>query len=654
MPPSWANITKQGAQQQQQRADQAKAVTGGTFRSAAGKARPETVQRRAASGNTEVMVIRHRGLDDVAMETTIRQTPPLTIIADTRSEIERLTGGRIVLLSGRWSSNKNKSIHNFVYTFKDNVPFRSLYPLRDMLVKPLMTGQLVPNDGWTFAQNRDTFTKDSAGTVYSGTQLEQELRRNPAFEDAIFCVAPHWQGSLHNVAQQPKGTVKFAYVDENGQITARAKRDSVFLFNEKARFVPTGDVATIQLCGRCHRIGHATNSTACPLPENAVRCYICGGSHHSNDHANQCPRPHDKVGVCRCLFPCINCGGGHNARSPHCKLKMGFSPPPLAPPPAANPKPSAKGKEPANRTSEAAAADDLVSTQRDPPPPEEPFTTVSRKGARKAKGRAAKTAANAAVPGSSAYSRPPAPAPPKQGRLTSKVPARPINRSKAYPTPPTWREAPVIHARHVATDLECAAAMKQLFGHKPTPEELRSLHVAWGGHESDEEATALWTLHFRWAVKYGLPLTTAHAINTITGNIAETAASNLLRFEEDWGPATPRNYLLSTIPRDQYFAHPGDLEETIISLEDATHNRKMACLLIDSCIKFKTLEAKANGTAPPPTITEPIIDAVLNLYSHSGTYSFFSLVKATTEDNDMWTAILDVHASSTAVILSYA
>ncbi|KAH9003897.1 hypothetical protein EDB86DRAFT_3073013 [Lactarius hatsudake] len=236
MPPSWANITKQGVQQQQQRSNQAKAVTGGTFRSATGKACPETVQRRAASGNTEVTVIRHKGLDDPVMEATICRMTPSTIIADTRTEIDRLTGGRIVLLSGRWSSNKNKSIHNFVYTFKDQVPFKALYPLRDTLVRPLMTGQLVPNDGWTFAQIRDTSTTDSSGTVFSGSQLEQELRRNPAFENAIFCVAPHWQGSIHNVAQQPKGTVKFAYVDEDGQTTARAKGDGVFLFNERTRF----------------------------------------------------------------------------------------------------------------------------------------------------------------------------------------------------------------------------------------------------------------------------------------------------------------------------------------------------------------------------------------------------------------------------------
>ncbi|KAH8980525.1 hypothetical protein EDB86DRAFT_3087844 [Lactarius hatsudake] len=656
MPPSWANITKAGFRQQQQGAAQATAVTGGTYRSNAGKARPETVQRRAQSGNTEATVIRYHGIDDPAFEATIRKMTPSSIISQTRDEVDRLTGGRVTLLSGRWSTNKK--LHNFVYTFKGQLPFKAIYPLRDVLVKLLITGHLVPNDGWTFAQIRDTTTSDASGTIFSGSQLEEELRRNPAFEDVIFCVAPHWQGSIHKVSQSPRGTVKFAYVDENGQATARAKRDGVFLFNERTRFVPTGDVATIKVCGRCHRIGHSTDSAACPLPANAVRCFICGGAHHSNDHATHCPRPHDKVGECRCLFPCINCRGGHNARSPHCKLKLGFTPPPLAPrpetttAPAAPPPPSAKGKERERPTTTAPAEEVLVPTQRE----EAPFTTVTRKMGRKAKqtakAQAAKTAHNATVPGSSSFTD--TPLPPSKGKITAIVPARPAYKGRSYPKPPTWKEAPVITARHVATDAECASVLEQLFKRTPTTKDLRSLHVAWGGHESDEEVTALWTLHFKWAVKYGLPLTVADTIDRITGRDAENAARKLIRFEEDWGKATPRAYCLSTIPQDQYFAHPGDLEETIISPEDALQNRTMARHLVNACIRFKVLEAKANNTPPPPAITEPVIEAVLDLYSHRGMYSFFSIAKASTEDNDIWSAILDVHTTATTALLAYA
>ncbi|KAH8984285.1 hypothetical protein EDB86DRAFT_2833553 [Lactarius hatsudake] len=256
------------------------------------------------------------------------------IIAETCTEIDCLTGGKIALLSGRWSNNPNKRIHNFVYTFRGQVPFKAIYPLRDVLVKPLMTGQLVPNDGWVHGQIRDTNTSDNSRHVYTNDQLESELRRNPAFEDAIFCIAPHWQGSRSMVSSNPWGTVAFVYVDEEGHVTAQAIRDGIFLFNEKTNFIPVGDAPTIIMCGRCHCIGHATNSPACPLPANSVRCHICRGTHHSDDHAAHCPKPHDKVGECRCLFPCLNCRGSHNARSPHCPLKKGFSPPDLAANPA--------------------------------------------------------------------------------------------------------------------------------------------------------------------------------------------------------------------------------------------------------------------------------------------------------------------------------
>ncbi|KAH8982543.1 hypothetical protein EDB86DRAFT_3086048 [Lactarius hatsudake] len=670
MPPSWANVvTKTATAQQAQGAQQAKAVTSGTYRSGTGKARPEMVARRKQSGNTEATVIRHHGLEDIAFELTIRKMTPASIINETRSEVDRLTGGKIVLLSGCWSSNPNKTIHNFVYTFKGQVPFHALYPLRDVLVKPLMTGQLVPNDGWTFAQIRDTTTSGPDGAIYSGTQLEDELRHNPAFENAIFCIAPHWQGSMHKVSTSPRGTVKFAYVDEDGKITTQAKRDGVFLFNEKTRFVPTGDIATIVLCGRCHRIGHTTDSPACPLPPHAVRCFICRGAHHSDHHATHCLNQHDKVGECRCLFPCINCGGGHNARSPHCKLKMGFTPPALAPPPSTGAhdtptKPSAKGKE------RAAPTEDLVPTQRETAPladsnPQTPFTVVSRKRNRKGASALAKqkkqALTNASVPGSAEslatntqteQGEPSSttPASSGNGRKTSKVPARPV---RTFPAPPTWHEAPVIFNRHVASDLECSEALQRIFRHEPTVAELRSLHVAWGGHDTDEEITALWTLHFRWAVKYGLPLTTEAAKNKIIHNSIYKAGEALKRFEEDWGPVGPRTYLLSTIPREQYFSHPGDLEEEVISPDEAASNCDNARTLVNTILQFKQLEAKVNNTVAPPHITELVVEALLDTYSFNGTYSFFGIALAGS-DNTIWDALVDMHTTATNALDAYA
>ncbi|KAH9169336.1 hypothetical protein EDB89DRAFT_1908635 [Lactarius sanguifluus] len=148
MPVNWASIVTRGGMSQHDASSKlAHATNQGTGRNAAGKARPETVARRAQMGNTEATVIRYRGVDDLATEALIRNMSPTHIVGKTRDEVDRLSGGKVTLLSGNWSHNKDKRVHNFVYTFKGRVPFADLYPLRDVLTKPLLTGHLVPNDG---------------------------------------------------------------------------------------------------------------------------------------------------------------------------------------------------------------------------------------------------------------------------------------------------------------------------------------------------------------------------------------------------------------------------------------------------------------------------------------------------------------------------
>ncbi|KAH9168169.1 hypothetical protein EDB89DRAFT_2074196 [Lactarius sanguifluus] len=146
---------------------------------------------------------------------------PAHIVAETRSEVERLSGGKVILLSRRWS--QHAKAHNFVYTFKGIIPFETIFLLRDVLTKPLMTGHLVLNDRWTHAQLRNVITSNADGVIPDSITLEVELRHNPAFEEAIFCITPHWAGSLHNLATKPCGTVAFAYVDGKGHITVQAE-----------------------------------------------------------------------------------------------------------------------------------------------------------------------------------------------------------------------------------------------------------------------------------------------------------------------------------------------------------------------------------------------------------------------------------------------
>ncbi|KAH9164143.1 hypothetical protein EDB89DRAFT_1912312 [Lactarius sanguifluus] len=426
MPPSWATLTKAGITQQQKTASHASAVKQGTGRSTAGKARPETVARRNQSGNTEAMVIRRLGIDNIVFELLIRKMHPTHIVAETRGEVERLSGGKVILLSGRWS--QHAKAHNFVYMFKGDVPFEHLYPLRDILTKPLHMGHLVPNDGWTHAQLRNVATSDTNGVIPTPSQLETEIWRNPAFEHTIFCITPHWAGSLHNIANKPRGTVNMAYVDEKGTLTGKARTDGVFMYNERTNYVVTGDTPTIILCIYVRKVpSHWPRHRFDSLPAPCKR-----------DHAIHCPNPHDKVRDCHCRFRCINCGQNHNARSPYCRMKMGFSPPPLAPHPSHTPQPatpSAKGK--AKQTA-SHPVEELVPSQREPPSTsaddadQQGFVEVQRGKHRRNRGKkAAVQAANAAVPSASTASNGPK-------KITSPIPARPVR--KELPTPPTWQD----------------------------------------------------------------------------------------------------------------------------------------------------------------------------------------------------------------------
>ncbi|KAH9165951.1 hypothetical protein EDB89DRAFT_2076296 [Lactarius sanguifluus] len=634
MPPSWATLTKNGIAQQQSTAAHANAVKQGMGRSSTGKARPETVARRTQSGNTEATIIRGLGLDNIAFELTIRKMSPANIVAETRGEIERLSGGKVILLSGRWS--QHAKAHNFVYTFKGDLPFSALYPLRDVLTKPLHVGHLVPNDGWTYAQLRNVVTSNSDGVVPNLSQLETEIRRNPAFENAIFCIAPHWAGNLNNVTNKPRGTVNMAYVDEKGHLTGRARANGVFMYNERANYVVTGDTPTIILCGRCHRIGHATDSTACPLPANAVRCFICGGAHHSLDHATHCPNPHDKVGECKCWFRCINCGQNHNARSPHCRMKMGFSPPPLAARPSHSPSPAApsakgKAKQPASHPVES-----LVPSQREPAPTsaddadDSGFIEVSRGKHRRNRGKkAAVQAANASVPGASTAST-------GSKKITSPIPARPI--LKNWPTPPTGEEAPVINHSHVASSLDASNAIQRVLGKDAPVEKLCELEIMWGGDPDNMgEPTRFDSLHFRYAVKYGFPLTTAQTIRRIAGPDIVKGITNINEWVQEWGEITPFRYLLSTIPVEQTFDSTIlDVDSPAANAMDAANNREMARIVIEATIKTQSFLQHLD----PTYISANTVEQVLDEYNDEGTYRVFAL----TNTKVVWDTLAETQA----------
>ncbi|KAH8982525.1 hypothetical protein EDB92DRAFT_1819860 [Lactarius akahatsu] len=564
MPVSWAGIvTQKTAGQHASAASHARDINQSLGRTPSGKPRPDSNTRKEHS-NTEVTVIRGHGVDDPNLELQIYKRSPSFYVAEARQEVEKIAQGKIVLLSGRWSQSQS---HNFVYTFQGRVPFEQLFPYRDILVKPLFAGYLVPNDGWTHAQLRDVQTRAADGTIHDNATLMEELRRNIAFKDAIFCLVPHWQGSPYTVAHKERTTVTMAFVDNNGSVTANAVRNGTFMFNSRVRLIITGDSPTIAMCGRCHRIGHTTGAPACLIPVGSFRCARCGGSHHTDDHNTQCNGRHEKAGICNCQFRCLNCNGNHGTRSAACPLKKGFAPPVLVPradpaivqiPPA----PSAKGKGKAT----AVPPEDLIPTQREQEPghgtsdgTDEGFTTVQRKktGGRKRGG--GKTG--------------------NQRARRSSVPARPLSDTSPLPrpgtvaaqivpptapTPPSVATAPVIGEQHVATmkdTVDAIANLTQDSTDLTRDQDLRALCDEWKLVVEDDDAfgTLVASIPFRFAVRYRLPLTSQATLATITKGKSMSAARDATAdFIREWTEITPFFYTLASLQTGQTFVLPGE------------------------------------------------------------------------------------------------
>ncbi|KAI9443742.1 hypothetical protein BJY52DRAFT_1194512 [Lactarius psammicola] len=219
--------------------------------------------------NTEITVMRGKGLKDPKNEEAIRGLTPTQIVQSVRSQMEKLTASPPALMCGRWSTKPGSL--NFVYVFSGTVPFNIISQYRKALVEPLGCGDILPNRGWTFAQLRGVPTSDGGGVIHSPDTLLRELRLMPFFEDAIFCSMPHWQASVHTISTVSTSTVQIVYIDEDGSRTAAAKAHGVAMFGLRVGFFTTG------------------NSP----------------------------------------FKCLICGGPHNARSRDCPVRGGFKPPPL-------------------------------------------------------------------------------------------------------------------------------------------------------------------------------------------------------------------------------------------------------------------------------------------------------------------------------------
>ncbi|KAN0135289.1 hypothetical protein V8E53_006854, partial [Lactarius tabidus] len=189
---------------------------------------------------------------------------------------------------------------------------------------------LIPTKGWTWIQLRQVPTEDIDGNVWGPEDLLKQFIANPCFQDALICIAPHWQGNpLNN--DKLLSTVLAAIIDDDNSMCQNALTHGVRMFGAQVKFLRCGDNPSLLQCSRCHLLGHYANSAKCKLPKGQVKCYRCSGPHDGRDHDYECnTKTHKTVGKCDCNLKCLLCKKtDHHARSRKCLKRGDFQPPRL-------------------------------------------------------------------------------------------------------------------------------------------------------------------------------------------------------------------------------------------------------------------------------------------------------------------------------------
>jgi hypothetical protein len=327
--PLFANIITQDAVAKQQQvkrtADQVRAIQG---RKPAGQQGPRSSPQ---DGNlTEVTVIRFGGLEDEEQERKFRARNPVHIVQSVQRDLAQRTKNPPAVHSGQWSQSAGLT-GNFVYTLGGIMPPRDIVALKSILCAPFSgRTELVPTKGWTWIQLQQVPTEDEDHCIWGPEDLLSAFRQNPCFQDTLICVQPHWQGNPLT-SDKAYSTVLAAIIDDNNSACQAALTHGVRMFGAQVKFLRCGDNPTLQQCGRCHQLGHYSNSPRCKLPKGAVKCYRCRGSHDGRDHDYECnARTHKVVGKCDCALKCLLCKKtGHNVRSRACLKRGDFQPPRL-------------------------------------------------------------------------------------------------------------------------------------------------------------------------------------------------------------------------------------------------------------------------------------------------------------------------------------
>ncbi|KAI9450050.1 hypothetical protein BJY52DRAFT_1192105 [Lactarius psammicola] len=511
--------------------------------------------------NTEITVIRGKGMKDEKAETNIRRLSPSQIVQSVRGNMEKLTATPPALMCGRWSTKEGSC--NFVYVFAGNVPFSTISQYRKVLVEPLGCGDILPNRGWTFAQLRGVPTSDGGGVIFSPQQLLDEIRIMPFFADAIFCSMPHWQASVHTISTVSTSTVQIAFIDEDGSRSQAAKHHGVGMFGLRVGYFSMGNTPFFSQCGRCHAIGHVTGAPACRLAPNSVKCHICGGAHLGTEHNFHCKATtHVVAGQCNCRFKCLLCGqAGHNARSPKCpKRGGGFKPCPISGP----------IQSPQSLSSSGAISGGPSSSSPSARVDSDGFTAVGKNVGKPTKSRKRKPAA---------------------ARRAAKAVAAAVSHGGEGAVSDSLEE--VIFPEDVATLGATMDAFRNLAvgtsdgSIDDLSTALHDLEKEW--ESNTPELDGLTSLEARYAVKHRLPLCVPHVKDAIarkvmcdTRNGIKEVHAELAAYEKTHHTFSPKRFVLNSLGPKTRFATPDEVKVRV----DCEKKRDAQIAEVHSCIDF--------------------------------------------------------------------
>jgi len=264
---------------------------------------------------------------DPQVERCIQARAADAIVREVRLNMMKAVAKPIPLKAGRWSINP-RSKGNFVYSFDGCIPFDIITSYEHILLGPFQgAGQLRPSLGWTRLLAHGVPTRDNADFIFGPEELLREVRTMPGLKKAHLAMEPRWLKPVGGINSM-YSTITFAISDPDGTITNALSHGRAALFGKEVTIRKWIDKPALVQCSRCHALGHIKTSRACPLGRNSVKCFICGGTHNSEDHNSLCPRKHATAGVCDCRnYKCLNCQQtGHHCRDPSCPARERYRP----------------------------------------------------------------------------------------------------------------------------------------------------------------------------------------------------------------------------------------------------------------------------------------------------------------------------------------